>query len=110
MSDEAGPDLDAIVRELTELGVGAAILGLRQLNIARRQLSETRPELVPAIDAALDQIEQLAAPASAALGAALEAVSRALDGDNADKMAETGRLISELGPELLRLSGLTNRP
>lgn len=109
MDERPDIDVDAILTELAEISVGAAILGLRRINIERRKLVQETPALEPVVDAVLDQIDALAQPASALVGAALAGLGDALDDERGHKLTEAGQLIAELGPELVRLSGLTKR-
>jgi len=102
-------EIEELVRAASEIGVGAAILALRQINIARRRFVEEHPDAEPAINAALEQIENLAEPASSAVGALISAFAQAVPGDQSAKVKETGELVAAMGPELLRLSGLTRR-
>lgn len=102
-------ELDDFLREFAEIGVGAAILGLRRVNIERRKLVDKNPSLAPAVDAVLEQVESIAAPASALLGAAVCGIGDAVAGEHGEKLNEAGRMVASIGPELLRLSGLTKR-
>ncbi|KAG1649265.1 hypothetical protein GQR58_029160 [Nymphon striatum] len=102
-------DLDSLLQEFAEIGVGTAILGLRRLNITRRKLVEDVPALAPIVDGVLDQIEALASPASALLGAAVSGLGDAIAGERGEQLNEAGRVVATAGPELLRLSGLTHR-
>ena len=109
MTDWDGLDVEEALREAAEVGVGALILGLRQVNIARRDLVEQRPETAPVVDAVLDQIEELAEPFSSALGSIVSAAGCALPGEAGERIQELGATLAGAGPELLRLSGLTKR-
>lgn len=100
-------DFDEVVREITEVGIGSLILGLRQLNIARRDLVERVPAAEPAINAVLEQVELIAEPMSAAVGALVAAVGDSVGGSSGEQMSALGATLAEAGPELLRLSGLT---
>ena len=104
-----GFDLDDALREAAEIGVGATILGLRRLNIARRELVERVPAVAPIVDATLDRIDDLAAPVSGVLGSVVSAVGDAVPGQTGDKLNEIGATLVEAGPQLLKLSGLTKR-
>ena len=102
-------DVDAILQDLTEIGVGAAILGLRRLNITRRELVEKIPAVEPAVNAVLDGIEAAAGPTSTLLGSVVGAIGDATPGPVGDRIAGVGASVSESGPLLLKLSGLTKR-
>jgi hypothetical protein len=102
-------NVDDFLTELAEVGVGTAILGLRRLNIERRRLVDERPSLEPAIDAVLDQIDSLAQPVSDVLGAAVAGIGDAIEGDRGAQLTKAGQMIAEIGPEIVRLSGLTKR-
>jgi len=102
-------DLDELLTELAEIGVGAAILGLRRLNIERRKLVEDQPSLAPAIDAVLDQVEAAASPISSIIGSVVCGIGDAIEGERGAQLTEVGQTLADMGPELLRLSGLTNR-
>ena len=102
-------DVEEFLTELAEIGVGTAILGLRRLNIERRKLVKDVPQLEPIVDAVLDQVESLAQPVSSVLGAAISGIGDAIEGDRGDQLHEAGLLVANIGPELLRLSGLTKR-
>lgn len=95
--------------ELAEIAVGTAILGLRRINVERRKLATDVPALKPAIDAVLDQVEALADPVSAIVGAALTGIGDAVAGERGTQLNDAGALVASIGPELLRLSGLTKR-
>lgn len=97
------------LRELLEVGIGLAILGLRQVNITRQSLVSDLPQAEPIIDVAIDAIEGAAAPVSQALGAAVSIASGLLPEPYSSRLSEAAPLISRSGPELLRLSGLTAR-
>ena len=109
VTDWDGLDVEEALREAAEVGVGALILGLRQINIARRDLVEQRPETAPVVDAVLDQVEALAEPFSSALGSIVSAAGCAMPGDAGERVQELGATLAVSGPELLRLSGLTKR-
>jgi len=102
-------DVDEFLTELAEIGVGTAILGLRRLNIERRKLVEEVPALEPVVGAVLDQIEALAEPLSTLAGAMVSSIGDALPGERGTKVSEAGATLADIGPELLRLSGLTKR-
>jgi len=102
-------DFDELLTELAEIGVGSAILGLRRVNIERRKLVAKQPALEPAVNAVLDHIEAAAEPLSSIVGAVVSGLGDAIDGDRGDKLSEAGRTVASMGPELLRLSGLTKR-
>lgn len=102
-------DLDDAIREATEIGVGALILGLRRINVSRRELVERVPAAEPAVHAVLEHIEGMAAPASAAVGALVQAVGEMVPGDTGDRLQDIGATVSMAGPDLLKLSGLTKR-
>lgn len=107
--DSGSADADEVLTELAEIAVGAAILGLRRINVERRKLARDMPALKPAIDTVLDQIEALADPLSALAGAALSGIGDAVPGERGDHLNEAGAMVASMGPELLRLSGLTKR-
>ena len=102
-------DFDELGRELSEIAVGAAILGLRQVNILRRRLVEEVPAAAPFVEAFLEHLEQIAEPASLALGTVVATMGDAIAGDAGQRLREAGALLADAGPELLRLSGLTLR-
>ena len=109
MDTPADFDVDEFLTELAEIGVGTAILGLRRLNIERRRLVANNPSLEPAVDVVLDKIDALAQPVADVMGAAIAGIGDAIEGERGAKVTEAGQFVSELGPELLRLSGLTKR-
>jgi len=109
VDDRADFDLDELLTELAEIGVGAAILGLRRLNIERRRLVAEVPAMEPLVDTVLDQIDAFAQPVSSVFGAAVAGLGDAVAGDRGDQLTRAGQTIAEIGPELLRLSGLTKR-
>lgn len=100
---------DAVLTEIVEVSVGATILGLRQVNIVRRRLASEYPQLQPAIDLALDQVDASVGPASELLGGLVQLVGEAAPGAIGESITETGELIARLGPEAIRLCGLTAR-
>lgn len=102
-------ELDDFLRELAEIGVGGAILGLRRINIERRKLVKEMPTLEPLIDSVLDQVEAIAQPASGLLGAVVSGIGDAIPGERGEQLGEVGRVVATMGPELLKLSGLTRR-
>lgn len=102
-------DLDDAIRDATEIGVGALILGLRRVNLSRRELVERVPAAEPVVHAVLEHIEGLAEPASAAVGAIVQAVGEIVPGDAGDRLQDLGITVSSAGPDLLKLSGLTKR-
>lgn len=103
-------ELDDLLQDLAEVSLGAAILGVRRLNIARRALVEQVPAAAPTVDALLDQVDELAEPVSEALGAIVAAFGQGIAGERGQQVRDVGATIAEGGPELLRLSGLTKRP
>lgn len=109
MGDIDGLDLDELLREATEIGVGAAILGLRRVNISRRELVERVPAAKPVVNAALDGVEAIAPPLSLVAGTMVGAIGDALPGPTGERLVELGSTLAASGPELLRLSGLTKR-
>lgn len=109
MPDQGDADTDELLTELAEIAVGAAILGLRRINVERRKLARDVPTLKPAIDVVLDQVEALADPLSSLVGAALAGIGDAVPGERGDQLNEAGAMVASMGPELLRLSGLTKR-
>ena len=100
-------DVDEFLTEIAEISVGAAILGLRRLNIERRRLVDEHPSLEPSVNAVLDKIDELCQPVSDVFGAAIAGIGDAIDGERGKRVSEAGQMVAELGPELLRLSGLT---
>lgn len=102
-------DVDDFLTELAEISVGTAILGLRRLNIERRRLVRENPSIGPAVDAVLDQVDALAHPLANVVGAVISGLGDAIDGDRGDQLTKAGQTVAELGPELIRLSGLTKR-
>jgi len=108
--DDSGDfNLDELLTELAEIGVGTAILGLRRLNIERRKLVAEQPSLKPMVDGLLDQIEAAAEPVSSLVGAVVCGLGDAIEGERGGQLNELGRTVATIGPELLRLSGLTKR-
>jgi hypothetical protein len=97
------------MRTLSEIGVGATILGLRQVNISRRRVVEQVPAVKTFVDAVLDKVEAHAAPASEALGDMVSSIGQAISGPQGKRLQESGAVVASMGPELLRLSGLTRR-
>jgi len=102
-------DIDEFLRELAEIGVGGAILGLRRINIERRKLVKQVPTLEPLIDSVIDQLEAIAEPASGILGAMVTGIADAVPGVRGEQLGEVGQVLATMGPELLKLSGLTRR-
>ena len=102
-------DIDEMVRTLGEISVGAAILRLRQVNISRRRIVEQVPAVKPLVEVALDHVEAVAVPTSAALGAVIASIGDVVAGPRGERLQESGELVASMGPELLRLSGLTRR-
>jgi hypothetical protein len=102
-------DVDEFLTELAEIGVGTAILGLRRLNIERRKLVKDVPSLAPTIDALLTQVDTFAQPVADVIGAVIAGLGDAIEGPRGEQIAKTGQTVAELGPELIRLSGLTKR-
>lgn len=109
MAPSSEVDLDTLLRDLAEIGVGTTILGLRRLNISRRELVERVPAVEPAVNAVLDGIEAAAGPSSQLLGALVGAVGDLTPGPIGSKLTDAGSTVGESGPVLLRLSGLTKR-
>lgn len=102
-------DVDDFLTELAEIGVGSAILGLRRLNIERRRIVSENPSLAPTVDALLDQVDALAQPIADVVGAVIAGVGDAIEGPRGEQLTQAGQTVAELGPELIRLSGLTKR-
>ena len=102
-------DVDEFLSELAEISVGTAILGLRRLNIERRKLVKDIPALAPAVDAVLTQVDAFAQPVADVIGAVIAGLGDAIEGPRGEQMTKTGQTVAELGPELIRLSGLTKR-
>ena len=109
VEDSSDFDPSAVFSELAEIGVGTAILALRRINIERRRLVKELPQIEPVVDAVLDQVESLTAPVSAALGATITSLGDAIEGERGEQLHEAGLFVAAVGPELLRLSGLTKR-
>lgn len=109
MDNIADMEVEELLQAVSEIGVGAVILGLRQLNISRRRFVDEYPQAEPAVNAALEQIDRLAEPASAAVGALINAMAELVPAEQSDRVKETGDMVATMGPELLRLSGLTRR-
>lgn len=109
MDDLGDLEIDEIIRAISEIGVGAAILGLRQINISRRKLVEDVPALEPLVDKVLEQVEAISEPASAIVGSLVSSWASTIPGETGDKLAGTADLIADMGPQLLRMSGLTKR-
>jgi hypothetical protein len=102
-------DFDDLGRELGEIAVGAAILGLRRINIMRRRLVDEVPAAEPLVEAMIETLEQIAEPASLALGAMVATMGDVIAGDAGERLRKAGAVLADAGPELLRLSGLTYR-
>ena len=109
MLDSDDLDLDGLVTELVEIGVGATILALRQLNISRRELVASVPALEPVVDSALEGIDALAPEIANTVSGLVEACGGLVPGATGEAIRSMGAQIADLGPELLRLSGLTRR-
>ena len=108
--DESGAfDLDKLLTEIAEIGVGTAILTLRRVNIERHRLVKEQPALEPIVDAVLDQIDAVAEPLSTLAGSVVCGIGDAIEGERGAQLNEVGRTLASMGPELLRLSGLTKR-
>ena len=84
-------------------------MALRRVNIERRKLVKDLPQAEPFVDAVLDGIESLTPPVSAVLGAAISGVGDTIRGDTGAQLHEAGLMVASIGPELLRISGLTKR-
>ena len=102
-------DLDEFMTELAEIGVGTAILGLRRLNIERRKLVKDVPALAPTVDAVLAQVDAFAQPVADVIGAVITGLGDAIEGPRGEQISKTGQTVADLGPALIRLSGLTKR-
>lgn len=102
-------DVDDFLTELAEIGVGTAILGLRRLNIERRRLVSENPSLGPTVDAVLDHVDTMAQPVADVVGAVIAGLGDAIEGPRGEQLTKAGQTVAELGPELIRLSGLTKR-
>ena len=102
-------DLDEFLTELAEIGVGTAILGLRRLNIERRKLIKDVPSLAPTVDAVLAQVDAFAQPVADVVGAVIAGLGDAIEGPRGEQIAKAGQTVADLGPTLIRLSGLTKR-
>ena len=109
MTQTSDFDVDEFLTEMAEIGVGAAILTLRRLNIERRRLVEEVPALRPAIEAVLAQVDTFVHPVSNVVGAAIAGIGDAVSGERGEQLTKAGQTVAYLGPELLRLSGLTKR-
>ena len=109
MTEASDFDVDEFLTEMAEIGVGTAILALRRLNIERRRLVEQVPTLAPTVEAVLDQVDTYAQPVSDVIGAAIAGIGDAVSGPRGEQLARAGQTVADLGPELLRLSGLTKR-
>ena len=109
MTEPGDFDADEFLTELAEIGVGTAILGLRRLNIERHKLVEETPPLAPTVNAVLRQVDTFAQPVADAIGAAITQLGDAVAGPRGEQLTKVGQTVAELGPELIRLSGLTKR-
>lgn len=109
MTETSDFDVDEFLTEIAEIGVGTAILALRRLNIERRKLVEEVPALRPVVDVVLDQVDAYVQPVSDVVGAAIAGVGDAVSGPRGEQLTRAGQTVADLGPELLRLSGLTKR-
>ena len=109
MTQTSDFDVDEFLTEMAEIGVGTAILTLRRLNIERRRLVEEVPALRPAIEAVLAQVDTFVQPVSNVVGAAIAGIGDAVGGERGEQLTTAGQTVADLGPELLRLSGLTKR-
>ena len=107
--DSADVDLDALLTELAEIGVGATILGLRRLHLPRRELVERVPAVEPAVNAVLRHVEDATGSSSELVGSIVTAVGDLTPGPVGDRLSRVGSSVAEAGPLLLRLSGLTKR-
>lgn len=105
----SGASGDDKLNEFAEIAVGAAILGLRKVNTTRRDFVKRVPQVAPAVDAVLGYIDELAEPAADAVGAVITAVGDSIGGTNGARVADVGRTLAELGPQLIKMSGLTHR-
>lgn len=105
----ADSETNDFLSELAEIGIGAAILALRRVNIERRKLVKDVPQAEPFVDAVLEGIETVVPPFSVAVGTAITTVADVIEGEGGEQLHQAGLLIAEIGPELLRLSGLTKR-
>jgi hypothetical protein len=101
------PDLDNLLQTLSEITVGATILGLRQVNINRRRFVESVPAAEPFVNAILDHIDATTPPISEAMGAVVTSVGKVVSGASGERLRDAGEMIGSMGPELIRLSGLT---
>lgn len=102
-------DVDEFLTELAEISVGTAILGLRRLNIERRRLVRQNPSLEPTVDAVLDHVDAMAQPVADVIGAVIAGLGDAIEGTRGEQLTQVGQTVAELGPELIRLSGITKR-
>lgn len=93
--------------EFVEIAVGATILGLRRINIARRDLAEKIPEAEPAIDELLARLDTRVEPTAAALAGVIDCVGEAIGGDTGNRMRHAAPTLRALGPKLVHMSGLT---
>lgn len=105
----ADSETNNFLSELAEIGIGAAILALRRVNIERRKLVKDVPQAETFVDAVLEGIETVVPPFSVAVGTAITTVADVIEGEGGEQLHQAGLLIAEIGPELLRLSGLTKR-
>ena len=109
MTEPSDFNVDEFLTEIAEIGVGTAILALRRLNIERRRLVEEIPALRPVVEVVLEQVDTFAQPVSDVVGAAIAGIGDAVSGSRGEQLTRAGQTVADLGPELLRLSGLTNR-
>ena len=105
----ADSEMNDFLSELVEIGVGTAILALRRVNIERRKLVKDVPQAEPFVDAVLEGIETVVPPFSAAIGSVFSTVGDVVEGEGGEQLHQAGLFMAEIGPELLRLSGLTKR-
>lgn len=109
MPENTFDDLPPWLRSAGELGVGAAILSVRRFNIWRREGSERLGPLGDSIDQLFENLDDIVVPLSDRLGEVLGVVAERAPAP-IDGYADVGRTVAtELGPQLLRLSGLTAR-
>ena len=57
----------------------------------------------------LAQVDTFVQPVSNVVGAAIAGIGDAVSGERGEQLTKAGQTVADLGPELLRLSGLTKR-
>lgn len=107
VSDPRDSGFEELLRAAAEIGVGATILALRQVNISRRRFVQEVPAAEPIVNAFLDQLEAFTPPVSQAIGAIVTSVGEIVPAPHGERLRDSGAIVASIGPELIRLSGLT---